>query len=179
MRHLLCGAGNGGDTVADFGIDSKHSVGWLAGLRGAGGDVAALGTGSLAQVAFAGHAILYIFNARGERIAGFCYLQQTLAAIVFIGLISSTLSGFSGVLGRVLGHSLVRAIGRLSFGLYLFHTPVPLLLGWIMPFLWHPFFSGPWVILRLFAFGLTSWGLAFLCWKYLEGPPPWPRQRKI
>jgi len=44
-----------------------------------------------------------------------------------------------------------------------------LFLGWIMPFLWPPFFTGPWVVQRLFAFAPTSSGLAFLCLQYLEG----------
>jgi hypothetical protein len=35
--------------------------------------------------------------------------------------------------------------------------------------LWHPFFHGPWALVRLLAFALTSWGLARLCWRHLEG----------
>ena len=130
-----------------------------------------VGDGSLkwaSWLAFLGYVILYIYHERGETIAGFWCIQQTLVSVVFIGLISATLAGFSGVLGRVLEHPSVQAIGRLSFGLYLFHTPVPLLLGHIFPFLWHPSIVGPWIIVRLLAFALTSWGLAFVCWKYLE-----------
>ncbi len=133
----------------------------------------------LALAALGGYTILYVFNERGQKISGLCFIQQTLVAIAFAGLISATLAGFSGILGRVLDHPFVQEIGRLSFGLYLFHTLVPLFLGWIMPFLWHPFFSGPWVILRLIAFALTSWGFAILCLKYLEGRSQLPKQQKI
>ncbi|MFN6045616.1 MAG: hypothetical protein ACK49I_09120, partial [Verrucomicrobiota bacterium] len=97
------------------------------------------------------------------------YLQQTLIAVAFAGLISSTLAGIGGGIGRLLEHPAIQHVGRLSFGLYLFHSAAPLLLGRTLPHLWHPFFHGPWVSVRILAFGLTSWGLAWLCWRYLEG----------
>ena len=119
-------------------------------------------------LAFCGYLVLYISNERGMPVAGFCYIQQTLVSIVFAGLISSTLCGLKGWSARVLDNPVIQHVGRLSYGLYLFHTPVPLFLGWVLPWLWHPFFNGPWLAVRLLAFALTSWGLAYLCWKYLE-----------
>ena len=101
-------------------------------------------------------------------LAGVKYFQQTFVSIAFAGLISSTLAGFRGGLGKLLNHPAVQHVGRISYGLYLFHTPVPLLLGYVMPFLWHPVFDGPLLMIRLLAFFLTSWGLAWLCWRYLE-----------
>jgi len=119
-------------------------------------------------LAFGGYVTLYVFNELGRPAAGLGYIQQTLLSVAFIGLISSTLTGFGGVRGKLLEHPAVQHVGRLSYGLYLFHTPVPLFLGWVLPWLWYPFFSGPWVAVRLLVFALTSWGLAWLCWKYLE-----------
>ncbi len=130
-------------------------------------------------LAFAGYGFLYVCDQCSAQIPGFCYLQQTLISIVFAGLISTTLRGFSGPLGSLLDHPLVQNIGRLSFGLYLFHTPVPLFLGWVLPGLWHPFFDGPWLLVRLLGFALTSWALAFLCWKYLESKPALARQPEL
>ncbi len=121
-----------------------------------------------AWIACAGYAVLYSFNEMGRPVEGFCYVQQTLVSVVFAGLISSTLAGFDGVLGKILDHPAVQHIGRLSFGLYLFHTPVPLFLGFVLPQLWGDFFTGYWQLIRLGVFGLTSWGLAWLCWRYLE-----------
>lgn len=128
-------------------------------------------------VAFAGYVVLYSLNELGYPAAGFGYIQQTLLSVAFIGLISSTMAGFRGWLGKLLDHPAIQHIGRISYGLYLFHTPAPLFLGWILPQLWDPFFSGPWVAVRLAAFALTSWGLAYLCWKFLEqsGPRKEPR----
>jgi peptidoglycan/LPS O-acetylase OafA/YrhL len=125
----------------------------------------------MAKIAFAGYAVLYCFNEMDRPIPGFCYFQQTFVSVVFAGLISATLRGFDGVIGRTLDHPVVQHVGRLSYGLYLFHTPVPLFLGWVLPWLWVPFFSGPGLALRLLVFGLTSWGIAWLCWRYLEKAP--------
>lgn len=133
----------------------------------------------VAWIALGGYTVLYVFDQTGHRIEGFCYIQQTLVSVVFAGLISSTLAGFGGILGKTLDHPAVQHVGRLSFGLYLFHTPVPLFLGYVLPWLWHPFFSGPWLVLRLAAFGLTSWGLAYLCWRYLEAKSPVARNRPV
>ena len=140
-----------------------------------------------AWFAFAGYAFLYIHQGYHRPLPGLGCVQQTLLAIAFAGLISTTLAGFGGIRGRILDHPMVQHVGKLSFGLYLFHTPVPLFLGFICPWLWGAWFVGYWQILRLVAFALTSWGLAYLCWKYLEsrslkgiqvaGAPcgnPWP-----
>ncbi|MGL4399211.1 MAG: acyltransferase family protein [Luteolibacter sp.] len=132
--------------------------------------------GLAAKIAFAGYVVLYITHALGRPVPGFCYFQQTLVSVVFAGLISATLKGFDGVLGEILDHPAAQHVGRLSFGLYLFHTPVPLFLGWVLPWLWFPFFSGPWLVVRLFAYALTSWGIAWLCWRYLEHRPPHPNK---
>ena len=123
----------------------------------------------VAWLALIGYVALYSLNEMDRQVAGLHYLQQTLIAVAFAGLVSSTLAGIGGGIGRLLEHSAVQHVGRLSFGLYLFHSAAPLLLGWILPHLWHPFFHGPWVLVRILAFALTSWGLAWLCWRYLEG----------
>lgn len=121
--------------------------------------------------AFIGYAALYILNEVDQPVGGFGSFQQTLVSVAFVGLISSTLAGFDGILGKILDHPAVQHVGRLSFGLYLFHTPAPLLLGHTLPWLWWPFFTGPWQAIRLAFFALTSWSLAYLCWRYLETKP--------
>jgi peptidoglycan/LPS O-acetylase OafA/YrhL len=120
--------------------------------------------------AFAGYAVLYTLHEMGRPVAGLCYFQQTLLAVAFAALISSTLGGFRGQRRRLLDHPAVQQIGRLSYGLYLFHAAVPLFLGWVLPWLWHPMFNGPLLIMRLAVFAIVSWGLAWLCWRWLEGP---------
>lgn len=121
-------------------------------------------------MAFAAYAVLYVLEETGRQVPGLWPLKQTLLAVAFAGLISTTLGGLGGVLGKVLDHPVAQHLGRLSYGLYLFHTPAPLLLGWLLPQLWLPVFCGPLLALRLLVFALTSWGLAWLCWRWLEGP---------
>ncbi len=120
----------------------------------------------VAWIALAGYVVLYTFNEMERPLDGFCYIQQTLVSVVFAGLISATLAGFGGIGEKILEHPAVQHVGKLSFGLYLFHTPVPLFLGIVLPWLW--LLTGPWQLLRLGVFALTSWGLAWLCWRYLE-----------
>lgn len=119
-----------------------------------------------AWIALVGYVVIYTANQLGRPLEGLSYVQQTLVSVVFAGLISSTLAGFGGIREAILDHPVVQHVGRLSFGLYLFHTPVPMFLGFVLPWLW--LLTGPWQVLRLGVFGLTSWGLAWLCWRYLE-----------
>jgi peptidoglycan/LPS O-acetylase OafA/YrhL len=126
--------------------------------------------GITAWIAFAFYVALYCLDESGHPVPGLRHLQQTFVSIVFAGLISATLRGFSGPLGKVLEHPAAQHIGRLSYGLYLFHTTVPLAVGMVMPFLWHPVFQGPLLAVRITVFALASWGVAWLCWRYLEQP---------
>jgi len=119
----------------------------------------------VAWLAFVPYVVLYVLDEMGRTVPGLRHLQQTLVAFAFTGLISSTLAGLRGPLGRILEHPAVQHIGRLSYGLYLFHTPMPLFLGFVLPFIWHP--AVP-LAARLVVFFLASWGAAWLCWRYLE-----------
>ncbi len=123
-----------------------------------------------AWFAFVGYVALYGCHLLGVSCGGLGMIQQTLLAVLFAGLISATLAGVRGIPGRVLNHPAVQHIGRLSYGLYLFHAPMPLLIGKLLPFLWFPIFDGPLLVLRLLVFALASWGVAWLCWRWLEGP---------
>lgn len=113
---------------------------------------------------------LYVTNQMGISTAGFGYFQQTLVSVMFAGLISATLAGFRGPLGQLLVHPAVQHIAKLSYGLYLFHTAVPLLVGKVIPWLWLSPALEPLIGLRLLAYALFSWGVAWLCWRYIEQP---------
>lgn len=130
-----------------------------------------------AWLAFGGYVVLYTFNQLDRPVDGFRHIQQTLVSVVFVGLISSSLAGFGGIREKILDHPAVQHVGRLSFGLYLFHTPVPLFLGHLLPQLW--LLTGLWQVLRLGVFGLTSWGLAWLCWRYLETRTVHPNRHAV
>ncbi|MES2996700.1 MAG: acyltransferase [Verrucomicrobiota bacterium] len=123
-----------------------------------------------AWAAFVGYAVIYTIQSSGHKlpIAG-CF-QQTLLTFAMVGLISSTLAGFSGPLGRALDHPAAQHIGKISYGLYLFHALVPMLLGWVLPQLWKPEWNG-WIKgPRIVIYTLVAWLLGWLCWRWLEGP---------
>jgi peptidoglycan/LPS O-acetylase OafA/YrhL len=124
----------------------------------------------MAWAALAGYVVLYGLDVAGRPVPGLCHFQQTLLAVAMAGLISSTLAGLRGPVGRALEHPAIQHLGRLSYGLYLFHTAVPLLLGWLLPPLWDPRFEAPLLALRLPVFALATWGIAWLCWRWFEGP---------
>jgi len=148
-----------------LGIGALLALALERGMKAGDGRLAAA-----AWSAFAGYAVLYVLDAAGRPPACLKHFQQTLLAVAFAGLISATLAGIRGAPGRMLDHPFTQHVGKVSYGLYLFHTPVPLLLGYVLPVLWHPLFVGPLLPVRLAAFALASWALAWLCWRWLEGP---------
>ncbi len=118
-----------------------------------------------AWAALVPYLILYQFDRTGHPVPGLRHFQQTLVSIIFAGLISATLAGFRGPLGKLLDLPFIQQVGRLSYGFYLFHTPMPLFLGFILSWLWLP--AVP-LAVRIVVFFLASWGAAWLCWRYLE-----------
>lgn len=124
----------------------------------------------IAWICGAGYVALYLHQEMVAKLPVAGCFQQTFLAFAMAGLIAASWKGFAGVLGKTLDHPVLQHIGKVSYGLYLFHTIVPLLLGWIVPQLWY----APWFDLllpvRLVVFALVSWGLAWLCWRWLEGP---------
>jgi peptidoglycan/LPS O-acetylase OafA/YrhL len=156
-----------------FGVGALLALAFERGLKEGDRRVAFAG-----WLAFAGYAVIYTLREAGRPVGWLGPAQQTLLAVAIAGLISSTLAGFHGHRRRVLDHPAIQHVGRLSYGLYLFHTPAPLLLGWVLPQLWKfPVFDGPLLGLRLAVFALVSWALAWLCHRWLEGPDrlriPW------
>ncbi len=86
------------------------------------------GDARLARVAWlacVGYVILYARNKSGLSCGGLGYVQQTLLAVGFAGLISGTLAGFRGITERALNHPAVQYVGGLSYGLYLEPVPEP------------------------------------------------------
>ncbi|WP_367870322.1 acyltransferase family protein [Luteolibacter sp. Populi] len=120
-----------------------------------------------AWIALLPYVVLYYLDRTGSPVPGVRHFQQTLVSIVFAGLICATLGGLRGAAGRMLEHPAIQNLGKLSYGIYLFHTPMPLLVGKILPWLWHP--AVP-LAARLPVFFAFSWGAAWLCWRWLEAP---------
>ncbi|MEP4077539.1 acyltransferase family protein [Haloferula sp.] len=130
-----------------------------------------------AWICFACYLPLYCLSEADIQIPVLRHLQQTFLSFAMIGLISATLVGLPGRLGRWLETPSMQHIGKLSYGLYLFHATVPMALGWVLPFLWNGGDSQLMLALRLIVFALSSWGIAWLCWRYVEVPLAKMKQR--
>lgn len=127
--------------------------------------------GAVGWVAFAAYAVLYILAEAGHPVVPLAPFQQTFLSLAMAALIGGTLRGLGGPLGMLLEHPVVQHLGRLSYGLYLFHTAVPLMLGWLIPWIWQvPLFPGSLPGLRIVCFSIVSYAIARLCWRWFEGP---------
>jgi peptidoglycan/LPS O-acetylase OafA/YrhL len=125
--------------------------------------------------AFAGYAVLYSLAESGHELPHLCHFQQTFLAISCASLIAATFGAWSGPGDGLLMHPAVQHVGRVSYGLYLFHAAVPLALGKALPWLWTcPVPGGPLLVARIAAFSATSFVLAEACWRWGEKPrnPP-------
>ncbi len=95
-------------------------------------------------------------------------LDVFLWALAFTGLVSKASEGFTGSVALLLNSSPLRYLGRISYGIYLYHLPAVVLvekslkqLGFTLPSI------GP----RRFALaGAVTLALAALSWHFLEAP---------
>jgi len=122
-----------------------------------------------AWICLAVYSVLYTLDWNGHPVPGLRHLQQTFLTVSMAGLIAATLRGFSGLLGRFLTHPWLLHVSKISYSLYLFHCLVPMGLGFVLPMLWDidgSLGTG----IRLVAFFLTSWGVSWLSWRFIEQP---------
>jgi len=121
--------------------------------------------------AFICYTVLYGLQEAGHPVPVLRVFQQTFLAVACCGLIAVSSVGFGGWRAAVLDHPAIQHLGKLSYGLYLFHNLAPLAAGWIFPWLWNGNFEhGVGFVIRLGVFALISWALAWLCWRLLEVP---------
>lgn len=132
-------------------------------------DPADLRLRAAAWLAFAAYLVLYGFDIQGRPLPGIRHVQQTFLTLAMAGLIAASLAGLPRPLSRILESRPIQHLATISYSLYLLHNLVPLALGWVLPPLW--LVDGPGgLVLRIVAFALGSWGLAWLSWRWIETP---------
>jgi peptidoglycan/LPS O-acetylase OafA/YrhL len=125
----------------------------------------------LGCVALVGYGYLYISWEMHGAVPLWCHLQQTLLAVVFMMVISRAAVGRWGIFSRILEHRHLVKLGQVSYGIYLFHNIAPLVVGKLFWFLWDERIpENLAIILRLPFFIVVTWGLAWLCHRYVERP---------
>lgn len=98
----------------------------------------------------------------------FFTLADLATAMIFAWLVSSSGMGFSGVTGRLLLFPPLIYLGRISYGIYLYHYFMPLILTPIFNY-----FQIPYQVPGLLNFVLSSLltlGIASLSWRFIEAP---------
>jgi peptidoglycan/LPS O-acetylase OafA/YrhL len=100
---------------------------------------------------------------------GFAMAQaMVLWALAFTALVSKAAEGFGGPLGSLLRWSVLRYIGRISYGVYLYHFPAALLVAKICNKLGVRFPDLG--IYRFLVMGIVTVAIAALSWHLFEGP---------
>jgi peptidoglycan/LPS O-acetylase OafA/YrhL len=139
-------------------------VGALLALFGAGDVLGRLGARGLQAIALGGLAAFWLAHeAAGDSVLLFT-LTETAALLPLAALVLGAARGDRGWLGRLFELRGVRAVGRISYGVYLFHV-----------FLWWALKqAGPWLDdPGPLAFGVVSTCavlVAAVSWRFLERP---------
>lgn len=122
-------------------------------------------------VAFLVYAAMYLTHEFGGPTYGLRFLQQSFLSVGLCGFIACGITGFGGNFGKLLEQPFLLRIGQLSYGIYLFHNLVPLLLGKLMPFLWSAAFENSVLaMLKMGIFAAATWGMALASWRWIEMP---------
>jgi peptidoglycan/LPS O-acetylase OafA/YrhL len=97
------------------------------------------------------------------------FVEPTLWALMFVGVISRASSGFTGSGAKILEFKPLAYIGKTSYGIYVYHPFVYVLL----PILFHRTGVASYLSSPLLEFGVlvgTTVGIAALSWHFLEKP---------
>ena len=125
----------------------------------------------LAVTGLAGYLGIFGAHALGWQTFGLRPFQQTLLAVAWCGFIAAASVGFPGLAQRILEHPAIQQIGRLSYGLYLFHNLAPLVTGKLFWFLWDGSFEkGPGALVLILLYAAVTWSLTLASWRWIEQP---------
>ncbi|MEZ5405649.1 MAG: acyltransferase [Verrucomicrobiia bacterium] len=95
-------------------------------------------------------------------------VKETLEALALACFLAHAVEGFSGWFGKCLSNPILVSMGRMSYGIYLYHV---LILAGLKPFL-TPLLSGlpqyEWIQALILCF--ATWSVAALSWYGLENP---------
>jgi peptidoglycan/LPS O-acetylase OafA/YrhL len=96
-------------------------------------------------------------------------LDKTGAALVFCWLIGVASLGLRGIGGRILDYGPIVYLGKISYGIYIFHLLIPLILfSWIAKHLGVSYSNTGFV--NFVATSLATFAVAALSWHFFEAP---------
>jgi peptidoglycan/LPS O-acetylase OafA/YrhL len=125
-------------------------------------------SGWLCIVAIAWTAVS-IANVQFARSVGDVWLP-TLWSFSFVWLVARAAAGFNGVVGRLLEQRPLLYLGRISYGLYLFHEVGPRIAQWLWTIAGFGTRYPPNAIVGVGVPMMVTIVLASLSWRFYEGP---------
>ncbi len=113
---------------------------------------------------FLGYLLFQLFGASVfGKIGVGIFIEQLLFTSMLFVLILSTVQGWQGLMGALANNKQLQYLGRISYGIYLYHKPVPFALSGIIHFEMHP-------ILLILVYLFTTIVIASVSYMFLEQP---------
>lgn len=127
---------------------------------------------SYSKIYLLGFLMLFVFVYETEAFysaaSGIAYFtQEILLATVLFFLLLSTLTGWRSIPGKIADNEGIQYIGRISYGVYLYHKPVPFLLSLFLSKIGLNIHNS-YVLILLYA--LITLVVSSLSYKYFESP---------
>jgi peptidoglycan/LPS O-acetylase OafA/YrhL len=97
----------------------------------------------------------------------YIYREVSLCLCTF-SIVLVSIYGWKGIIGYITRNKYIQYIGTISYGIYLFHMPVPYVYRAVAAKLFPSVHLNPWVFL-IVCFAIT-FSLAALSYKYIETP---------
>jgi len=111
--------------------------------------------------------IIVLFFLKSVSTLWYIYREISLSLCTF-SIVLVSIYGWKGIIGYISRNKHVQYIGTISYGIYLFHMPVPYVYRNVAKKLFPSVHLGPWVFLMV-CFAITI-ALAALSYKFIETP---------
>lgn len=144
-----------GALLALFYVEQGPVIEWLKGKR------------HLVFLLALAHLVLILFIFHKGSAFLFLYREIALCICTF-SVVLVTVFGWKGFMGYIMRNPAVQYIGTISYGIYLYHMPVPYVLRIVMSKALPSVHPGP-LTLMFVCFGITI-GLAAVSYRFIETP---------
>ena len=94
-------------------------------------------------------------------------IRESMVPIVLFFLLLSTLTGWNRIAGKLMNNNFMQYLGRISYGIYLLHKPIPFLITLALGKLHLTFHNPP---LQFITYMLLTLLIASVSYKYIETP---------
>lgn len=121
-------------------------------------------------VSFAFYACIYLIYRKVWSSIWIYAFENTFLAVFFACLINNVSKGVHGIPGKILGFKPFLYLGKISYGLYIFHNLAVLPLAWSVKYLHLPQSWADVLPVRLFVLSFWTVAAAALSWHLYESP---------